>query len=240
MENKGLIYYVEDDENIRELAIYALAMSGYDAQGFPCARDFYEACAHAAPDLILLDIMLPEVSGLQILEQIRSDSALEHIPVMMLTAKDTEYDTVLGLDSGADDYLAKPFGMMELVSRVNALLRLTRRSSNAAPAEDNGSVLHVGLIELDRERHAVRAGGTPVRLTVKEFDLLRTLLEYEGKVLTRAQLLDIVWDMPDFGETRTVDVHVMSLRQKLSAAHPSAGAAIRTIRGVGYVFRPEA
>ena len=236
MEKTALIYYVEDDDNIRQLATYTLCMSGFEARGFSCAREFFEACEDQVPDLILLDIMLPYVSGLDILRQVRQDRALADLPVMMLTAKDTEYDVVMGLDSGADDYLAKPFGMMELVSRVKALLRITKRTRLGQRASEKDALV-VGALALDGAKHVVTLDGNPVQLTVKEFDLLRTLMENEGRVLTRAQLLENVWHMPSAGETRTVDVHIMSLRQKLSAIREGADESIRTVRGVGYVLR---
>ncbi len=225
-----LIYYVEDDTNIRELTLYALKQSGYEACGFACAKEFFDACRQQQPNLVLLDIMLPEVDGLEILRMIREDASLQNIPVMMLTAKGTEFDTVTGLDAGADDYLVKPFGMMELISRVNALLR--RASLSAPDASDN--VLCCGDVELDVSAHTVFAGGQPVTLTRKEFDLLRTLMEHAGHVLSRSQLLEDVWGMTYVGESRTVDVHIQTLRQKLESAYEGADDCIQTIRGVGY------
>ena len=227
-----MIYYVEDDNNIRELALYALRQAGLDARGFADAEPFRAACKQSVPDLILLDIMLPGTDGMAILSELRANSATADIPVMMLTAKGTEYDKVLGLDGGADDYLAKPFGMMELVSRVNALLRRA-----AAPTAPAGDMLECGPIELRVLEHTVSAGGVPVELTLKEFDLLRALLRNVGRVLSRGQLLEDVWGMTFVGETRTVDVHIQTLRQKLSAACPGADACIKTVRGVGYSIR---
>ena len=227
-----MIYYVEDDTNIRDLTIYALKQAGFDAKGFSRAGDFFTACSTALPELVLLDIMLPETDGLDILRTLRARPATRNLPVMMLTAKGTEFDKVCGLDAGADDYLAKPFGMMELVSRVNALLRRAQ-----APATGGADVLACGPIELVRSAHTVSVAGTPVALTLKEFDLLRALMSNEGKVLTRRQLLEDVWDVSYVGETRTVDVHIQTLRQKLAAAKPGADAAIRTVRGVGYSLR---
>ncbi len=224
-----LIYYVEDDANIRELALYALRQSGYEACGFTGSDEFFSACRQQQPDLILLDIMLPEVDGLEILRMIRADADMQNIPIMMLTAKGTEFDTVTGLDAGADDYLAKPFGMMELVSRVNALLRRAAVSTTAY-----ADVLRCGDVELDVSAHTVFAGGCPVTLTRKEFDLLRTLMENAGHVLTRSQLLEDVWGMSYVGETRTVDVHIQTLRQKLESAHEGGDDCIQTVRGVGY------
>lgn len=176
--------------------------------------------------------MLPEVDGLEVLRRLREDPATKFLPVMMLTAKGTEFDKVSGLDAGADDYLAKPFGMMELVSRVNALLRRA-----AAPTAPAGDVLECGPIELRVLEHTVSAGGVLVELTLKEFDLLRALLRNVGRVLSRGQLLEDVWGMTFVGETRTVDVHIQTLRQKLSAACPGADACIKTVRGVGYSIR---
>ncbi|HIW76591.1 MULTISPECIES: response regulator transcription factor [Gordonibacter] len=229
-----MIYYVEDDTNIRDLTVYALKQAGFEAQGFPAAGEFFAACKERLPELVLLDIMLPEIDGLEILHMLRAESATKHLPVMMLTAKGTEFDTVCGLDAGADDYLAKPFGMMELVSRVNALLR---RASAPASAPDDE--LTCGPVSLTVSAHTVSVNGESVTLTLKEFDLLRTLMQNEGHVLSRSQLLEDVWGMTYVGETRTVDVHVQTLRQKLAAAGEGADALIQTVRGVGYcVKRP--
>ena len=227
-----MIYYVEDDINIRDLTVYALRQAGFEAAGFSRANDFFSACEKNLPDLVLLDIMLPEVDGLEILRTLRSRPATKNLPVMMLTAKGTEFDKVCGLDAGADDYLAKPFGMMELVSRVNALLRRAQ-----APAVNSSDVLTCGPIELVSSAHTVSVGGKSVSLTLKEFDLLHALMQNEGKVLSRRQLLEDVWDVSYVGETRTVDVHVQTLRQKLASALPGADACICTIRGVGYTLR---
>lgn len=228
----SMIYYVEDDTNIRDLTVYALRQAGFEAQGFPAAGEFFAACKERLPELVLLDIMLPETDGLEILNLLRADAATKHLPVMMLTAKGTEFDTVCGLDAGADDYLAKPFGMMELVSRVNALLR---RASAPAVAPDDE--LSCGPISLVVSAHTVSVGGCPVTLTLKEFDLLRTLLQNQGHVLSRSQLLEDVWGVTYVGETRTVDVHVQTLRQKLAAAQEGADALIQTVRGVGYCIK---
>ncbi len=228
-----MIYYVEDDANIRDLTVYALKQNGYEACGFAQAEEFFSACRRQQPELVLLDIMLPGVDGLEILRRIRSDVALQHIPVMMLTAKGTEFDTVSGLDAGADDYLSKPFGMMELVSRVNALLR----RASVAPAAHPGDVLRCGDVELCISAHMVTAGGQPVELTLKEFDLLRTLMQNVGHVLSRNQLMEDVWGMAYVGETRTVDVHIQTLRQKLDSACEGADACIQTVRGVGYCVK---
>lgn len=228
-----MIYYVEDDVNIRDLAIYALKQAGFEARGFPEADEFFAACKTRVPDLVLLDIMLPGTDGLEILRLIREDAAMKTLPVMMLTAKGTEYDTVCGLDAGADDYLAKPFGMMELVSRVNALLR----RAQAPASEDSGDVLASGSIVLTSSAHTVTVDGEPVALTLKEFDLLRALMASEGKVLSRSQLLEEVWGVTYVGETRTVDVHIQTLRQKLARVKEGVDLFITTVRGVGYCFK---
>lgn len=229
-----MIYYVEDDTNIRDLTVYALRQAGFEAQGFPAAEEFFVACRERLPELVLLDIMLPEVDGLEMLHVLRDDPATKRLPVMMLTAKGTEFDTVCGLDAGADDYLAKPFGMMELVSRVNALLR---RAGAPAAARDE---LSCGPVVLTASAHTVSVDGQPVALTLKEFDLLRALMQNEGRVLSRRQLLEDVWGVTYVGETRTVDVHVQTLRQKLAAASVGADALIQTVRGVGYCVKSPA
>ncbi len=225
-----MIYYVEDDVNIRDLAIYALKQAGFEAQGFPEADEFFAACKTRVPDLVLLDIMLPGTDGLEILRMIRDDASMKTLPVMMLTAKGTEYDTVCGLDAGADDYLAKPFGMMELVSRVNALLR----RAHAPAAEDAGDVLASGPIVLTSSARTVTVDGEPVALTLKEFDLLRALMANEGRVLSRSQLLEEVWGVTYVGETRTVDVHIQTLRQKLARVREGVDAFITTVTRAGF------
>lgn len=230
--NVFMIYYVEDDTNIRELALYALRQASLDAEGFVSAEPFRAACAVRLPDLILLDIMLPGTDGLALLSELRSDPATAAIPVMMLTAKGTEYDTVLGLDMGADDYLAKPFGMMELVSRCKALLR--RCEARSAPVEP---LLACGEIRLRPDAHEAWVSDAPLALTLKEYELLRKLMEEQGHALTRPQLLEDVWGISFVGETRTVDTHVQTLRKKLNEAHEGAGDCIQTIRGVGYRMR---
>lgn len=227
-----MIYYLEDDTNIRDLTVYALRQTGLDAVGFANARDFFAACRETLPELVLLDIMLPEIDGLEVLRRLRENPATKTLPIMMLTAKGTEFDKVTGLDSGADDYLAKPFGMMELVSRVNALLRRAQ-----APAVSADDTLVNGPIELVSSAHTVSVGGTPVALTLKEFDLLRALMRSEGRVLSRGRLLEDVWGVTYVGETRTVDVHIQTLRQKLNAASSGADELIRTVRGVGYTMK---
>ncbi|MDD3251642.1 MAG: response regulator transcription factor [Lachnospiraceae bacterium] len=218
-----MIYLVEDDNSIRELVIYTLQTTGFEAKGFACAKDFWEEIGNELPSLVLLDIMLPDEDGLTILKKLREGTGTAKLPVIMLTAKGTEYDKVVGLDSGADDYIPKPFGMMELVSRVRALLR------RSEPEKKSGSQ-QVGPIEVDRSKHAVKVDGTPVTLTFKEFELLCYLMDNEGIVLTRDQLLSKIWGYDFDGETRTVDVHIRTLRQKLG----TASNYIETIRGVGY------
>lgn len=217
-----MIYCVEDDASIRELVIYTLQATGYEAQGFADGKAFSAALAENLPDLVLLDIMLPGEDGLQILKRLRADARTAQLPVMMLTAKGTEFDKVIGLDSGADDYMTKPFGMMELVSRVKALLRRTKR--------ENAHVLSCGALTLNRDTHRVLAEGQEVLLTHKEFELLEYLLENSNIVLTRDKILDCIWGYSAEVETRTLDVHIRSLRQKLG----SCGELIETVRGVGY------
>ena len=217
-----MIYCVEDDNGIRQLVVYALTASGLAAEGFAHPDDFWKAMQNEKPELILLDIMLPGEDGISILKKLRTHPETADIPVVMATAKGTEYDKVLGLDSGADDYLAKPFGMMEMVSRVRAVLRRT------TPKNENR--LSVGGIEVDRLRHKVFARGTEVTLTLKEYELLALFCENAGIVFTRDRLLERVWGLDFAGGTRTVDVHIGTLRTKLG----EAGDCIETVRGVGY------
>ena len=219
-----MIYLVEDDDSIRELVLYTLHTTGFEAEGFRHAADFWQALEKELPQLVLLDIMLPDEDGLHILKRLRAGAETADLPVMMLTAKSSEYDRVVGLDSGADDYMPKPFGMMELVSRVRALLR---RAAKPA-AEDK--LFTAGSLAVDVKRRAVTVDGEPVILTYKEFELLCYLLENRGVVLSRDQILTKIWDYNYSGETRTVDVHIRTLRQKLG----DAGALIETVRGVGY------
>ena len=219
-----MIYLVEDDDSIRELGLYTLHTTGFEAEGFRNAADFWQALEKELPQLVLLDIMLPDEDGLHILKRLRAGAETADLPVMMLTAKSSEYDRVVGLDSGADDYMPKPFGMMELVSRVRALLR---RAAKPA-AEDK--LFTAGSLAVDVKRRAVTVDGEPVILTYKEFELLCYLLENRGVVLSRDQILTKIWDYNYSGETRTVDVHIRTLRQKLG----DAGALIETVRGVGY------
>ena len=232
-EPTPLVFYVEDDDNIRDLTLYALRQAGFDARGFPDAEAFFAACREAVPDLVLLDIMLPGIDGLGILAQSRADRQLRDVPVIMLTAKGTELDTVCGLDAGADDYLAKPFSMMELVSRANALLRRVRRTE---PPSHGGRIVR-GKLALDPDAHQVEVAGTPIPLTLKEFELLQVLMENPGRALSRAQLFEAVWGSEFFGGTRTVDVHMQTLRQKLDQAEKGLAAMLETVRGVGYRLR---
>lgn len=218
-----MIYCVEDERNIRELIVYTLETSGYKARGFGNGADFFQQLALEKPKLILLDIMLPGEDGLEILRKLKTSSNTREIPVIMVTAKGAEYDKVLGLDSGADDYISKPFGMMEFIARVKALLRRTQ------PKMGN-TKLFVGNLEMDIEKHMVSAAGTEVTLTLKEFQLLRYLLENQGIVLSRDQLLEHIWGYDFDGETRTIDVHIRTLRQKLG----TCGELVETVRGVGY------
>ena len=220
-----MIYYVEDDENIRALVVYTLNQVGLEAQGFSCARDFYGAMEKREPDLILLDIMLPEEDGLTILRKLRADAAGEEIPVVMITAKGAESDKVQGLDLGADDYIAKPFGMAELVARVRA--RLRRRGVKSATDR-----FEAGDLVLDHRAHAVTVAGQSVALTLKEYDLLHFLMENRGTAFSREQLLNRIWDYSYEGGSRTVDVHIQTLRAKLG----HCGEMIETVRGVGYRF----
>lgn len=219
-----MIFCVEDDAGIRDLMIYTLNASGFRAVGFENAREFYTALADTVPELIMLDIMLPGEDGISILKRLKADARTADIPVIMATAKGNEYDKVIGLDFGADDYLAKPFGMMEMASRVRAVLR---RSGRAAEKQQ---LIRVGGLEMNLGEHIVTADGIRIQLTLKEFELLRTFMTNPGRAFTREQLLSSVWCEDFLGETRTVDVHVGTLRQKLG----SCGKYIRTVRGVGY------
>lgn len=219
-----MIFCVEDDAGIRDLMIYTLNASGFRAVGFENAKEFYAALADDTPELIMLDIMLPGEDGISILKRLKADARTADIPVIMATAKGNEYDKVIGLDLGADDYLAKPFGMMEMASRVRAVLR---RSGRAAEKQQ---LIRVGGLEMNLGEHIVTADGIRVQLTLKEFELLHTFMTNPGRAFTREQLLSSVWSEDFLGETRTVDVHVGTLRQKLG----SCGKYIRTVRGVGY------
>ncbi len=218
------IYYVEDDDNIRDLTVYALRKQGIEAEGFSCDGEFKAAVARRVPDAVLLDIMLPDTDGLAIMRRLRADRLTATVPIMMLTAKDTELDKVMALDGGADDYLTKPFSLMELASRCRALLR---RGGMVKQASD---VLSVGDIVLSPSHREVTVAGEPLKLTLREFDLLEYLMRKPGVVFTRESLLQSVWGWDFDGGSRTVDVHVQTLRQKLG----ERAGAIETVRGVGY------
>ena len=217
-----MIYCVEDEISIRDLMLYTLKASGFDARGFESGSEFWPAIKEQMPSLIILDVMLPDEDGLTILKALRSSPVTMDIPVIMATAKDSEYDKVIGLDSGADDYLSKPFGMMEMVSRIKAVLR------RAAPKQTK--VLVCGGISLDKSRHSVSVYGTPVSLTLKEYELLKLFMENPDRVFSREVLLSEIWGNDFIGETRTVDVHIGTLRTKLA----QTGNLIETVRGVGY------
>ena len=218
-----MIYCVEDDDNIRELVIYTLETTGLKAQGFAEGTSFMEALAFDTPELVLLDIMLPGEDGMELLHKLKNSSKTKDIPVIMVTAKGAEYDKVIGLDSGADDYVTKPFGMMELVSRIKAVLRRAGKIPDKADLEVAG-------VKINVKKHEVTVDGKPVTLTLKEFELLERLMLNQNIVLTRDQLLEDIWGYDFDGETRTVDVHVRTLRQKLG----KKGSMIETVRGVGY------
>lgn len=218
-----MIYLVEDDNNIRELVIYTLNNSGMETMGFAKPSDFWEALDNSVPSLILLDIMLPEEDGLQILKKLRASSVTKKVPIMMLTAKGSEYDKVVGLDLGADDYVPKPFGMMELIARVKALIRRTDDTSNEKEYK-------IGGLYVCPSKHIVKVNDSEVSLTLKEFEMLCLLLESRDIVLTRDQLLNKVWGYSFDGENRTVDVHVRTLRNKLKPCDD----IIETVRGIGY------
>ena len=218
-----MIYIVEDDRNIQEIELFALKNSGYQAVGFETANDFYKALSEKLPELILLDIMLPDEDGLSILKSLRTRADTQKIPVILVTAKSTEIDKVKGLDGGADDYIAKPFGVMEMIARVKALLR---RSGGAEE-----SLMTCGNVTLDSEKRMVYVDGKPVELTYKEFELLKLLMKNHGIVISRDVIMERVWDSSFEGESRTIDVHVRTLRQKLG----DGGALIKTIRNVGYM-----
>ena len=223
-----MIYCIEDDNGIRDLIVYTLTASGYEAKGFADSLEFWTAVKQENPTLILLDVMLPNEDGISILKKIRSDKKTAEIPVIMETAKETEYDKVVALDLGADDYLTKPFGMMEMVSRVRAVLRRTSK-------EEIKQNLKLNELEINTSRHIVYVNKNEVYLTLKEYDLLKLFMENIGRAFTRDQLLSSVWGTEYVGETRTVDVHIGTLRTKLG----SAGDYIKTVRGVGYRMEEE-
>ncbi len=221
-----MIYFVEDDDNIRELVVYTLNSTGLEAQGFSAPDKFWEALEDSVPTLVLLDIMLPQEDGLSILKKLRANKETKKLPVIILTAKSDEYDKVRGFDLGADDYVPKPFGMMELVARIKAVLRRTENT------EDNPPEYTVGELTVSPQKHKVKVNGEKVTLTLKEFQMLCLLLENRGIVLSRDRILNQVWGYSFDGESRTVDVHIRTLRNKLG----TAGDLIMTVRGIGYMI----
>ena len=224
-----MIYIVEDDVNIRQMESYALKNSGYEVAGFGEGGSFFAACAETVPELVILDLMLPGEDGLTILRRIRADAELKAVPVIIITAKDTELDAVRGLDTGADDYVTKPFGIMEFISRVKAMLR-------RVPAKEEAASQYIcGGIVLDDQKHLVSVDGEPCELTFKEYELLKYLMINAGLVLSREKIMDRVWGINFEGGSRTVDMHIKTLRQKLG----SAGPMIRTVRNVGYMLTGE-
>jgi two-component system alkaline phosphatase synthesis response regulator PhoP len=225
--NRGvkMIYCVEDDKNIQEMIIYSLKSVGFSAKGFDDSSNLYNEIEKEIPKLILLDIMLPNEDGLSILKKIKNNAKYKDIPVIMLTAKSTEFDKVKGLDLGADDYVSKPFGVMELIARIKAVLR--RNSSS-----NNSNSIKFKNIEIITDKHLVKVNDSEVKLTLKEYELLKELMLHSGIVLTREQLLEKIWGYDYYGETRTVDVHIRTLRSKID----NASEYIQTIRGVGYKF----
>ena len=221
-----MIWCVEDDAGIRDIEVYALLSTGFDARGFEDGISFWTALQSEKPDLVILDVMLPGRDGVELLKAMKSSEGFRDIPVIMATARGTEYDKIQSLDMGADDYLVKPFGVMEMVSRVKAVLRRCQR-----PQKEN--VLKAGGLEVDMDSHGVTVDGQRVNLTYKEFEVLRLLMAHPNKVYTRDQLYEAVWGMDFVGETRTVDMHIRTLRQKLG----SYGVLIETVRNVGYLLR---
>ena len=222
-----MIWCVEDDASIRDIEVYALNSTGLAAEGFADGAAFWQALQRTQPELVVLDVMLPEIDGIELLRRMKADAALREIPVIMATAKGAEYDKIQGLDLGADDYLAKPFGVMELVSRVKAVLRRCRPQPTV--------VLRSGGLVVDEQEHTVTADGVRVVLTYKEYQLLRLFLSHPGTAFTRDQLMEQVWGMDFYGESRTVDMHIRTLRQKLGVY----GEHIETVRSVGYRWRAQ-
>ncbi len=219
------IYVVEDDRNIQEIEVYALNNSGFEVKGFDTAKAFFEALEEEVPALVLLDIMLPDEDGLTVLHKIRSGKDTQRLPVIMVTAKTTELDKVKGLDNGADDYITKPFGIMELISRVKALLRRSE-------GQKTESLLRIGEIVLDERKRSVTSAGNVCELTYKEYELLLFLMKNASNVVTREMILNRVWGTDFEGESRTLDMHIKTLRQKLG----SQGSLIKTVRNVGYII----
>lgn len=224
----ALIYVVEDDKNIQEIETFALQNSGYQVEGFATGEEFYSALKRKLPDLVLLDVMLPDEDGLSIVKKLRSHQDTILIPIIMVTAKTSEIDKVKGLDIGADDYMTKPFGVMELISRVKAMLR------RSAKPEEKEKILRLGNIILDREKHAVTVNGESCELTYKEYELLKLLMSNAGIVTPREVILDRIWGIDFEGESRTLDMHIKTLRQKLK----EEGSIIKTVRNVGYIANP--
>lgn len=222
-----MIFCVEDEQNICELEVYTLQSVGMEAQGCGSGRELFAWLEKQVPELIVLDIMLPDEDGVSILRRLRADKRYVNIPVIMATAKGSEFDKVKGLDSGADDYIAKPFGMLEMVARIKAVLR---RCAAPRHSEDEKEIIRIGCLEVNQLEHKVSVGGSEVALTLKEYELLRKFLQHPGIVFSRDKLLNDIWGYEFSGETRTVDVHIRTLRQKLG----DAGELIETIRGVGY------
>ena len=218
-----MIYLLEDDESIRSFVEYALNNSGLESKGFEKPSDFWKGIGEVIPSLVILDVMLPEEDGLEVLKKLRNRSETKKVPVIMLTAKDSEYDKVIGLDSGADDYVSKPFGMMELISRIKALMRRTAD-------ETKKDEYIVGGLYVCPSKHIVRANGNDVVLTYKEFELLCLLISNRGTVFNRDQILQRIWGFEFDGENRTVDVHIRTLRTKLG----ECGRLVETVRGIGY------
>ncbi len=219
-----MIFILEDDDSIRNFVVYALNSSDFNVQGFARPSEMWAALKDTVPDLFLLDIMLPEEDGIEVLKKLRAARDTADLPIIMLTAKDSEYDKVIGLDAGADDYISKPFGIMELIARIKALMRRSAKSDHASP------VLSFGSLVIDEKAHTVSVGSESVSLTLKEFELLLLLAKNASKVMTRDVILEKIWGYDYDGENRTVDVHVRTLRQKLG----EAGSIIDTVRGVGY------
>lgn len=220
----ALIYVVEDDKNIREIESFALKNTGYEIKDFECGKDFFQELSQKRPDIILLDIMLPDEDGLEIVKKLRANVETKHIPIILVTAKTSEIDKVKGLDIGADDYMTKPFGVMELISRVKALLRRSNKTEEKQ--------LHIGSVCLDEEKHQVTVDGTLCELTYKEYELLKLLMNNAGIVTPRDSILEKIWGTDFEGESRTLDMHIKTLRQKLK----DAGSMIKTVRNVGYMF----
>lgn len=220
----ALIYVVEDDKNIREIEVFALKNAGYEIKDFEYARDFYEEMERKKPDIVLLDIMLPDEDGLEIVRKLRSNKETKDISIILVTAKTSEIDKVRGLDIGADDYMVKPFGVMELISRVKALLRRSNKNEE--------KVLRIGAVCLDEERHMVTVDDVPCELTYKEYELLKLLMSNAGIVTPRDMILDKIWGTDFEGESRTLDMHIKTLRQKLR----DSSSMIKTVRNVGYIF----